>query len=106
MNDEQQHDTSPETEAEKPAARPVKKAPKMALHEQSAFLLRLLSRCVMHTGGMKGSYAGVASLMLTEDDMLALEVVQQSIAVFELYKADQWIMEQRRRRGGGGGARR
>ena len=53
-----------------PERPPVKQRPKMTLDQQSVFLSRLLARCVMHSGPIKGQFAGEAILTLTEDDML------------------------------------
>lgn len=83
--------------AEKP---PVKQRPKMTLQEQSSFLLAMLRRCEMHTGDRKGSYAGEAILTLTEDDMLRLETIQQTLMVFHLARAEGIVRQAIGRDGG------
>ena len=92
---------SPAPAPEKPKPRP---RPKMTLNEQSVFLCRLLARCVMHSGDSKGGYAGEATLTLTTDDMLRLETIQQTIAVFDVEGAAELVRDaiwRKRQRGSG-----
>lgn len=72
----------------------------MSLGEQYTFLGRLLDRCKMHTGDQMGYLAKEAMLTLDHDDMLNLETVQQTLAVFELYKADELVKREAYRRRG------
>lgn len=80
----------PEKKAERP---PQRQRPKMSLDEQSIFLSSLLRRCTMHSGDMKGYFAGEAFITLTTDDMLKLETVQQTLALFDLHRADELVRQ-------------
>ena len=87
-------DDQPEVTAERtPATNPQQPRPKMTLDQQAGFLGDMLRRCEMHTGDMKGQYAGEAVLTLTRDDMLALETVQQTLRVFDLWRADRMVKD-------------
>lgn len=99
---QQEPDHTPEDQADAPAAA-RKPRPKMTLEQQSIFLARLLSRCVMHTEGMRGLYAGQATLTLTEDDMLRLETIQQTLEIFDLNNAADLVRKEiwRKRKPGG-----
>lgn len=85
---------APETEQEEaPPPPPPKPRPKMALPEQSAFLINLLRRCEMHSPEMKKVWAGKVTLALTEADMISLEVIQQTLAIFEMHGADELVRQ-------------
>ena len=94
MTDDPKQSPAPE---EKPEGEkklpPQRQRPKMSLEEQSIFLSGILRRCVMHSGDMKGYFAGEALLTLTTDDMLKLETVQQTLAVFEIHRADELVRQ-------------
>ena len=88
--------TTPPVDApEKPEPRPRRK---MTLESQNIYLQQLLGRCTMHSPAMRGQYAGEATLCLTQDDMAALEAIQQTIALFELHGADQMVRDKLSRR--------
>ena len=72
----------------------------MSLDEQSIFLSSIIRRCTMQSGDMKGYLAGEAFITLTTDDMLRLETVQQTLALFDLHGADEMVRNKimRRRR--------
>ena len=91
-------DEAPKAKDDKPKLPPQRQRPKMALAEQNIFLLDLVQRCTMHSGDQAGRFAGVAILTLTQDDMLKLETVQQSIAVFDLYHADDLVRREASKR--------
>ncbi len=80
------------------AEKPKRQRPKMTLTEQSVFLSNILGRCQMHGPELRGQFAGEAMLTLTTDDMLCLETIQQTIAVFELHGADQMVRDKIARR--------
>ncbi len=80
-------------EREAPEKAPPKQRPKMTLTEQAAFLSDILRRCTMHSGDMKGQFAGVASITLATDDMLRLETIQQTMALFEMHGADKMVRD-------------
>lgn len=97
-------DKAPAAEADAaPEKPPVKQRPKMTLDQQSIFLSRLLSRCVMHSGPTRGQFAGEAMLTLTEDDMLRLQTIQQTLAIFDAEGAAELVRKEmwRKRKGGG-----
>lgn len=78
---------------ERPPRPPQKPRPKMSLGEQSVFLLDILERCKMLDKDQRGLFAGEALLALTHDDMLRLETVQQTIAIFEMHGADRMVRD-------------
>lgn len=86
------------TPPEEVAERPKRQRPKMSLEEQAAFLSAILRRCEMSGPELRGTYAGEALLTLTTDDMLRLETIQQTLAVFELHGADQMVKDKIARR--------
>lgn len=96
----EQPDKAPEAQAPAEAAvkPPRKQRPKMSLDEQIMFLRDLIDRCKMHTGDMKGYFAGEAMLCLKQEDMLKLETVEQTLAIFELHKADEYVRRETFRR--------
>lgn len=73
---------------------PVKQRPKMTLDEQSSFLFQLLRRCQCHGPELKGIYAGAAILTLSEDEMLKLETIQQTIEVFHMNNAAELVRQE------------
>jgi hypothetical protein len=75
----------------KPEGPKVHPRPKMTLEEQAVFISELLRRCRMHTGVNKDHFAGVATLTLTLQDMLRLETIQQTLAIFETHKAGDLV---------------
>lgn len=77
----------------KPTPPPQKQRPKMALEQQSDFLLDLIDRCKMLDPDLRGRFAGEAILTLTTDDMLRLETIQQTLAIFDMNKAGD-VMKQ------------
>lgn len=101
---EHQEETVDKPQAEKPKIE-QRPRPKMTLEEQTIFLGLLLQRCVMHTGDMKGYFAGEAVLTLTQDDMLRLETIQQTLAIFDVEGAADLvrreIIRKRQRKGTG-----
>lgn len=86
-----------------PALPPQRQRPKMSLEAQSLLILDLLARCKLHTGDMRGRFAGAATLTLTEDDMLRLETIQQTLAIFDQNDAARLVKDEiwRKRRKGG-----
>lgn len=86
------------TEQAETPERPKQPRPKMSLAEQSGFLLAILRRCQMHHKDMRGVYAGEAFITLTTDDMLRLETIQQTMALFDLHGADQMVRDKIARR--------
>jgi hypothetical protein len=95
-------DQAPEAAPEATEKRPVKQRPKMALGDQAVFLGDLLRRCRMHSGPHKGAYAGEASLCLSEDDMLRIETIQQTLLIFDMEGAAELVRKEmwRKRQGG------
>jgi phage FluMu protein gp41 len=89
-----QNTAQPEPSIEKPEAREIKQRPKMTLEQQSAFLMNLLRRCTLHTGDMAGQFAGEAMVTLSEDDMLRLETIQQTIEIFDLHDAAKLVKDE------------
>lgn len=79
------------SETEKAEAPAPKPRPKMTLPDQSAFLINLLRRCEMHDEKRNKVFAGECLLALKREDMIALEVIQQTLAVFELHGADDLV---------------
>lgn len=97
-------DKAPEAEADAAPEKPtVKQRPKMTLEQQALFLSQIINRCVMHSGPMKGQLAGEAILTLTQDDMLRLETIQQTLAIFDAEGAAELVRREiwRKRKGGG-----
>lgn len=95
--------SAPEDKApEAPEKPPVKQRPKMTLDQQALFLSDLLRRCVMHSGPRKGLFAGEATLTLSEDDMLRIETIQQTLAIFDAEGAAELVRKEmwRKRQGG------
>lgn len=97
--------TPPETgldEVGRVVAPPQRPRQKMNLEQQADFLFDILERCKMLDPDLRGRFAGEAILTLTTDDMLRLETVQQTLAIFhqqgaaDLVKAAMW-----RKRSGG-----
>ena len=103
------HRTPPKTakdEDGQPVAPLPKQRPKMTLDEQATFLSAILRRCVMHGPQHKGVYAGQATLALTEDDMLRLETIQQTLAIFDVEGAAELVRREiwrKRQKGSGRG---
>lgn len=81
------------SDAEAPEPIERQKRPKMTLEEQSAYLTNLLRRCEMHSPGRAVEFAGTALLTLTTEDMLRLETIQQTLAIFEVNKADDLVRQ-------------
>lgn len=85
---------------------PQQKRPKMTLEEQSIFLSWLISRCVMRGGEHKGLLAGHTLLSLTKDEVLKLQTIQQTIAIFDMEGAAELVRREiwrkRQNRGGRG----
>lgn len=77
---------------------PKPKRPKMTLVEQGAFISAMLRRCTMSGPELRGQFAGEALLTLTTDDMLRLETIEQTLAVFEQHGADQMVRDKIARR--------
>ena len=99
--------TAPAQGAQEASAAPaVKQRPKMTLEQQSAFLLNLLGRCVMHSGERAGQFAGTAMVTLTEDDMLRLEAIQQTLAIFDMHDAARLVKDEMWRKKNGKGKAR
>lgn len=82
---------------------PQAKRPKMSLGQQSSFLLGILDRCTMHSGEMRGRFTGEATLSLTAEDMLRLETIQQTLAIFDMEGAAELVRKEmwRKRQQGG-----
>jgi hypothetical protein len=106
-------ETAPAPQADGPEPEPAPKAPqkprpKMTLEEQAVFLAGIRHRCTMATGDSAGRFAGGTHLYLTEDDVLALETIEQSLTVLALHRADVLVRDKigrDRRAGSGGGPR-
>ena len=78
---------------------------KMGLFEQEHFLRSMADRCVMHSGAMKGTFAGEATLALTREDMAALMCIADTLNLFNIYGAADYVRgkaqrEAERKRGG------
>lgn len=101
MSEKQAEQAQWQAEPKEKAQRPPRKPrPKMTMDEQIVFIRSLIERCKMHTGDMREFFAGEALLCLQQDDMLKLETVEQTLAVFELYKADEYVRREAYRRRG------
>jgi hypothetical protein len=99
----QEEASAPEKATERP---PQKPRPKMTLDEQATFLSRLLERCKMHGPELRGLFAGEATLTLSTDDMLRLETIQQTLAIFDAEGAAELVRREiwrKRQRGSGRG---
>ena len=102
-------DAAPAPQTADPVEKPVpKQRPKMTLEEQSRFLLDIRQRCTMATGANAGLVAGSTHLYLTEQDVMVLETIQQSLAALALHRADLLVRDKiarDRRAGFRGGSR-
>lgn len=77
-----------------PALPPQRQRPKMTLGDQSSFLINLLRRCVMTSDPrIAGTFAKEAVVTLTQDDMLKLEAIQQTIAFMDLHDVGRLVRE-------------
>lgn len=99
MTDETPEVGKPEEEgyaaarADGPRPLPQMTRPKMSLDEQATFLSAILRRCTMHGPELRGHFAGEATLTLTTDDMLRLETIQQTLAIFDTHNAGQLVKD-------------
>jgi hypothetical protein len=82
-------------EEEGAAEPPRKPRPKMTLDEQACFLASILDACIMRhpDSPRRGEYAGHAMLTLTNDQILQLETVWQTLRVFDLHRADLLVKD-------------
>ena len=72
---------------------PAKPRPKMTLDEQAIYVGGLLERCRMHGPDFRGQLAGEATLTLTRDDMDRLSTIEQTLRVFDLWRADRLVKD-------------
>ncbi len=77
-----------------PAPPPQRQRPKMTLAEQSGFLMALLRRCVVTSDPrLAHVFAKDAVVTLTQDDILKLEAIQQTIAFMDLHDVGRLVRD-------------
>lgn len=74
---------------EAPVKKPAPQRPKMALTDQAAFMGRLCNKFRMRDGCL----AEETLHLVTQDDMLRLETVWQTLLFMELHGADRMVTD-------------
>lgn len=69
---------------------------KMSLDEQGAYLLSMMKRCQMIGPDYKGAYAATTIVTLSKDDVAALQCIEQTLAVFKMFGADDYVKQRAR----------